>query len=59
MSSFVFFFMRTFFKLYFSNYSGQRIYVSVAVGNDRFRTDVFRRNADDKDSPHWNQEFKL
>ena len=36
-----------------------RIYVSVAVGNDKKRTEVFRRKEDDKLSPHWDEELVL
>ncbi len=39
--------------------TGRRIYVSVAVGNDIKKTDVFKRKEDDKTSPSWDEELVL
>ena len=37
----------------------QRCYVTVAVGNQKKKTSTFKRTADDKNPPHWNEEFTL
>jgi len=37
----------------------QRMYVSVAVGNQRMKTEVYKKKTDDKTPPTWNQEFTL
>ena len=40
-------------------HADQRAYVTVAVGNQKKKTSTFKRVADDKNPPHWNEEFTL
>lgn len=39
--------------------AGQRVYVSVAVGNEKRRTEVYKRKDDDKAQPTWAEDFML